>query len=196
MSPTEATSFISFLKKMNSSGLDIIVNPQNNLASLPLVLLNYQQILSRNFLGLSITLSRIDMNLIVKHGIEDLADTIFLLPNNIKDHKDLSVASVNGLSTNKLVIGLSSVVFAVSDSEDRSNIPSITELCSGSNLSQWKPRIQPDDQVVWNHSEKKWKFVRQMGLAINQMKTFIATTNKLRSCYLMYLLDLKIILFV
>ena len=170
---SEATSFISFLKKMNSSGLDVIVNPQTNLAVLSLVLLNYQNILFANFLGLSITVdSRVDINLMVEHGIQDLVDNIFFLPNNIisNDNEDMSMTNVYGLSTNKLVIGLSSVVFVVPNLEDRSKIPSFNELCNGSILNQWKPRIQPDDQVMWKHSEKKWKFAMQMGLAVtNQM---------------------------
>lgn len=174
VSLSEATFLVTFLKKMNSSGLDVIVNPETNLAVLSSVLHNYQQMLSGNSFGLSITVdSRVDISQIAEHGIEGLVDNIFFVPNTVtsKDHEEINIPSVNELSANKLMNGLSSVVFVVPESEKRSNIPSFSELCSGSNLNQWKPKIQPDDQVVWKHSEKKWKFAMQMGLAVaNQMK--------------------------
>ena len=174
MSISETIPFVIFLKKLNSSGLDVIINPESNLADLSLLLHNYQEMLYGNLLGLTITVdSGVDINQVVEHGIEGLVDNIFFVQNNVasKDHEEINMTSVKELSTNKLVIGLSSVIFVVPDSEKRSNIPSFTELCNGSNLNQWKPKIQPDDQVVWKHSEKKWKFEMQMGLAVtNQMK--------------------------
>jgi hypothetical protein len=61
----------------------------------------------------------------------------------------MSMTNAYGLSKKKLVIGLSLVVFVVPDSEkNRSKILSFNELRNGSNLNQWKPRIQPDDQVI------------------------------------------------
>ncbi len=117
-----------------------------------LILHNKKRILFGNFLGLSITVdSSVDINLIEENSIEDLVDHILFLPNNIisKHNQDMSMTNAYGLSKKKLVIGLSLVVFVVPDLEkNRSKILSFNELRNGSNLNQWKPRIQPDDQVI------------------------------------------------
>ena len=169
-SPSEATRLITYLKKINSSGLDVVVNHRTNLAVLSLVLANYQRILYGNFLGLSITIdSLVDIRSLLDQGIVDLVDNVFFIPSTLtrKDREEINTTRLNGLPTHKLVIGLPSVLYITAE-QDRSTIPSLVELCS--NLNQWKPRIEFDDRVVWSNSEKNWKFVMHMGKAVgNQM---------------------------
>lgn len=175
-SPSEANRLITYLKKIDSSGLDVIVNSRTNLSVLSLVLANYQRILYNNFLGLSITLdSHVETLSLVERGIVDLVDNVFLVPSTFKteEHEDIGITGLNGLLTRKLVIGLPSVTFVAPNELDRSSIFSLTELCRDSNLAQWKPRIEIDDRVVWSNSEKKWKFVMQMGKAVGSQMTRI-----------------------
>lgn len=164
-----ATSLITFLKKINASGLDVIVNPKTNLAVLSQLLSNYQQSMSDNSLGISVTIdSRLDISSIIKHGIDGLVDSLFFVPSNLanKDHEEFNLTTINALPKNKLVMGLPSVVFKIPHSQDHSSIPSFTELCQSSNLKQWKPKIKDDDQVIWSHPEKQWKFSMKMGRAV------------------------------
>ncbi|KAI9552131.1 hypothetical protein GHT06_022468 [Daphnia sinensis] len=166
---TGAVSLINFLKKMNASGLDVIINPKTNLAVLSQVLSSYQHSLFANSLGLSVTIdSRLDISSVIEHGIDGLVDNLFFVPSNLAniDHEEFNLTIVNALPKDKLVMGLPSVVFKIPHSQDPSSIPSFTELCRGSNLKQWKPKIKDDDQVIWSHPEKQWKFSMKTGRAV------------------------------
>lgn len=158
---------------MNASGLDVIVNPKTDLADLSQALSNYKQILLENLLGLSVTIDNgLDISSIIRHGIDGLVDNLFFVPSNLtkRNHKEFDMTIVNALPTDKLVIGLPSVRFDIPHLQDRSSIPSFTELCHGSNLKQWKPKIKVDDQVIWSHPDKSWKFSMEMGRAVtNQL---------------------------
>ncbi|XP_057380346.1 uncharacterized protein LOC130702741 [Daphnia carinata] len=185
---TGATSLITLLKKMNATGLDVIVNPKTNLAVLSQVLSNYQQTLFANSLGLSVTIgSSLNISSIIQHGIDVLVDNLFLVPNDLAniDHEEFNLTIVNALPKDKLVMGFPSVVFKIPHSQDRFSIPSVAELCQDSNLKQWKPKIEDDDQVIWSHAEKPWKFSMKMGRAVTKQLSKIAN-NSLRTGILLF----------
>lgn len=161
-SPSQVDRLIAYLKSIDSSGLDVLLGHQSDLDALSQVLNNYQKVLYGNYLGLSITVDS-RTNSIVNHKIYHLVDNIFLIPNVVATTERQEMI----IPTKKLIIGLPSVIFTAPDLQDGSAIPSLNELCHGLNLKMWKPRIEPDGQVVWSHTKKNWKFIMQTGQAVS-----------------------------
>lgn len=175
----EADRLISYLKRIDSSGLDVFVNSRTNLFLLSQVLRDYQRILYSNYLGLSITVeSDVDIRSIVNHTIDGLVDSIFVIPSVLEksSREEFNFSSLRGLTSNKLVIGLPSVVFDTPNSRNHSTVPSLNDLCQGLNFSYWKPRIKEDNQVSWHHFDKNLTFVMQTGQSVENKITSIFKT--------------------
>lgn len=164
----QVNRLIAFLKETGSISLDVLVNPQTDLAALSQVLRRYQRILLNHFMGLTITTHNdTDINSIVENAIDRIVDGVFFIPSVklTSDGDEINISPIKRLlPSNKLVIGLPSIVFIEPDLNNHFRAPTVTELCS--NLNEWQPSIGEDDQVMWRHEKRNWKFAMRMGRAI------------------------------